>query len=384
MKIIITGGIGSGRLTISKLLTKSLTGKTDIIQSVYCPHVSEIGDFHISGIDQIVESLYKDPEIKNLLLNKIGTCDKKVISDKIFNGASQIEQLVTEIFNPFIKRNMDMLFSNFHNLIFEHHSFYNSPYKINQPVTIVSVICPINTRINRIKERDNISDSKIKNIISKQASDKDNISIADIVIENSYEKNDNILDPTKLRVARAVDQIRKRIAKGSKIGIVSGSFDPITLGHTWVIQKALDLVDYVVVAIANNNSKKYLLSSHDRELLVRDSLNEVLSKEQLMRIIIDFIPENELIVSYAESIEAKFIFRGIRGFTDLEYENQLNLLQKKISPEVETVFFLTPRHLIEISSSLIKASMNLREWEKVTGPYVTNCVLEKLRKLHET
>lgn len=165
-----------------------------------------------------------------------------------------------------------------------------------------------------------------------------------------------------------------------KIGIVSGSFDPITLGHTWIIQRALDIVDNVIVAIAHNHTKEYLFSKEDREALVRETMKEILTPKQEKRITVDFIPSNELMVSYAASVNAKFIFRGIRGFIDLEYENQLNLLQKKIAPEIETIFLLTPRELIEISSSLIKDALSLREWERVAEPYISSCVLDKLRQ----
>lgn len=166
-----------------------------------------------------------------------------------------------------------------------------------------------------------------------------------------------------------------------KIGIVSGSFDPITLGHTWVIERALDIVDSIVVAIATNPTKKYLFDDATRMKLVECTMREILTKEQLLRVTVDFIPSNELIVSYASEIGAKFIFRGLRSATDLEYENQLNLLQKKIAPDIETIFLLTPRELIEISSSLIKSALSLREWERVAAPYVSKCVLEKLKEI---
>ena len=123
-----------------------------------------------------------------------------------------------------------------------------------------------------------------------------------------------------------------------------------------------------------------MFNDAERLQLVRCSLAETLSPEQLERVIVDFVPADELTVSFAKSNQAKFIFRGIRGVIDLEYENGLNLLQKKIEPEIETIYLMTPREYIEISSTLVKNVIPLREWERIAKPYVSNCVLEKLKE----
>src|ERR1017187_5193554 len=84
----------------------------------------------------------------------------------------------------------------------------------------------------------------------------------------------------KLTSRMGVDVVASRfcreLARGKKIGIVSGSFDPITLGHVWIIERALEIVDYVVVAIAHNSTKKYLFDEYEREQLVRATLREKL------------------------------------------------------------------------------------------------------------
>ena len=118
----------------------------------------------------------------------------------------------------------------------------------------------------------------------------------------------------------------------------------------------------------------------ERMQLVRCTLTETLTAEQLERVIVDFVPSDELTVSFAKQMKAKFIFRGIRGVIDLEYENGLNLLQKKIEPEIETIYLMTPREYIEISSTLVKNVIPLREWERIAKPYVSKCVLEKLKE----
>jgi pantetheine-phosphate adenylyltransferase len=240
---------------------------------------------------------------------------------------------------------------------------------------VIDVEAHLLTRIKRIKERDHRGESEILRIIYTQATSTERMSISDFTINNGEDSFFSL----KEQLGEIVDSIKIRMLKGYKVGIVSGSFDPITLGHTWVVKQALNLVDYVVIAVATNPTKKYLFDEKTRKELVRAALREELVDDQMKRVIVDFIPAEELMVSYADSIGAKFIFRGLRGATDLEYENQLNLIQKKIAPQIETIFLLTPRELIEISSSMIKNCLALREWERVVEPYVSKSVLEKLR-----
>lgn len=106
---------------------------------------------------------------------------------------------------------------------------------------------------------------------------------------------------------------------------------------------------------------------------------ETLSADEQERVRIKILPEDEMVVSFAKQMNASFIFRGIRDFIDLKYENELNLVQKKIDPSIETVFFLTPRDKIEISSSMIKSTTCLKKWEMVVKDYIPTCVLEALK-----
>jgi pantetheine-phosphate adenylyltransferase/8-oxo-dGTP diphosphatase len=168
-----------------------------------------------------------------------------------------------------------------------------------------------------------------------------------------------------------------------KYGIVSGSFDPITKGHVWIIKKALTMMDEVVIVVAQNFNKKCMFDLEERCSLIKKTIQENFDKNQLSKIRIRELPEHELLVSYADSIQANFIFRGLRNFTDFGYEQQLNLVQKKINPNIETVFLIPPREITEISSSLIKNIIHLREWEKIAEPYVSKAVIEALRQTHK-
>jgi pantetheine-phosphate adenylyltransferase len=115
--------------------------------------------------------------------------------------------------------------------------------------------------------------------------------------------------------------------------------------------------------------------------LVSDSLGESLTDVEFSRVVLKFVPEDEFTVNYARAIGAKFLFRGLRNSVDLDYENQINLLQKKIAPEIETIYLITPRELIEISSSLVKSTLSCNRWEEVAASYVSRSVLKYMKSI---
>lgn len=361
MKIVITGGIGSGKSTVAKLLADKL-------------------GYKLYSFDRLVDQLYEDASIAGELYQEFGTSDRKSISAIVFQDGSDMTKL-EKIFAPYLISSLADILKN-DNIIFEIPLLFEKLEDyIPEFDMVISVIVNETIRIDRAMRRDNCAPSVVLQKIRRQTTDEQRLLRSDLVIYNNFSEAQLESDIEKLVQVRFLEKPEPAQADMAtkKVGIVSGSFDPITLGHTWIIQRALDIVDHVIIAVAHNPTKKYLLSKEDRVMLVSMSLVEVLTKEQCARVTIDLIPSDELIVTYAKDHNAKFIFRGIRNSTDLEYENQLNLLQKKIAPDVETVFLLTPRELIEISSSLIKNVLGLREWERVAGPYVTNCVLKKLK-----
>lgn len=159
-----------------------------------------------------------------------------------------------------------------------------------------------------------------------------------------------------------------------KRALVVGSFDPITKGHVWMIEKAHELFDDVVIAVARNPNKKNLFSVDERIGAIYASLDPEL--HGLVRVLDD----RAFTVTYARDIGCTHIVRGIRNTTDFEFEHQLNLINREISGDIETVYLMPPRELIEVSSSMVKSLMGLHGWEKIAGRYVTDPVLEMLRK----
>jgi pantetheine-phosphate adenylyltransferase/dephospho-CoA kinase len=365
MKIAITGGIGSGKSTVAKMLAEEL-------------------DLPYYSFDKIVQRLYSYDHVREGLVTRFGTSDRKLLSEMAFVNADRFDDRkmrseLEEFFTPFILEALEDSYFCQPNAILEFPLLFEKGQALIERFdVIINVEAPLPVRLKRVMERDDRDEAEVMRIIQSQANNTERRSISNYTLNNDedgYLWNEGL----STQITEVIDQLKKSLIKGSKIGIVSGSFDPITLGHTWVIKQALNLVDYVIVAVATNPTKKHLFDENTRKELIRGALREELTADQMKRVIIDSIPAEELMVSYADSVGAQFIFRGLRGVTDLEYENQLNLVQKKIAPQIETIFLLTPRELIEISSSMIKNCLALREWERVVEPYVSKSVLEKLR-----
>lgn len=131
-----------------------------------------------------------------------------------------------------------------------------------------------------------------------------------------------------------------------KKAVFSGSFDPITKGHEDIVLKALPLFDEVIVAIGINNLKKNTYSLEQRLQWIKDTFADYpkVKVTHYEGLTVDFCKEND----------AKFIIRGLRGNADLEYETMIAEANKKMNPEIETIFFLTDPTLRCVSSTVVR------------------------------
>ncbi len=136
-------------------------------------------------------------------------------------------------------------------------------------------------------------------------------------------------------------------SKTKNLAVYPGTFDPITMGHLDIIDRALNLFDRVVIAIAINPGKKPLFSLEERMEMVRKCFPADYS-----RIEVDCV--SGLLVEYAAQKGAKAIIRGLRAVSDFDYEFQLALMNKKLEREVDTLFLMPGFRWIYISSSIIK------------------------------
>lgn len=125
-----------------------------------------------------------------------------------------------------------------------------------------------------------------------------------------------------------------------------GTFDPITFGHIDIINRARGVFDIVVVAVASNLEKKPLFNENERIALIKSSLDRMDGVE-----VTSF---DGLTVKFAKSIGATAIVRGIRAVSDFEFEFQMALTNRKMQPDVETVFLTPDEKHSYISSSLVK------------------------------
>jgi pantetheine-phosphate adenylyltransferase len=127
--------------------------------------------------------------------------------------------------------------------------------------------------------------------------------------------------------------------------IYPGSFDPITNGHLDVLQRAVGLFDELVVAVARDNAKTSLFSVEERVALIQEVVNI-----PNVRV----VPFDGLLVDFAAREGAVALVRGLRAVSDFEFEFQLALMNRKLSPTLETVFLMPREELTYISSRIVK------------------------------
>lgn len=168
----------------------------------------------------------------------------------------------------------------------------------------------------------------------------------------------------------------------SKIGIVAGSFDPITLGHMWLIRKAAEVLGedgllHIVVGV--NPSKKYYFSTDERLAQINSVLFNTLPTS-LYKMVKIAVIDNDLLINYARNVGASYIFRGIRNTEDFNYESQIQQVNRKINPNVETVFFIPPSAMTEVSSSTVKGLVGFNGWEQIVEQYVDPIIVDEFKK----
>jgi pantetheine-phosphate adenylyltransferase len=179
----------------------------------------------------------------------------------------------------------------------------------------------------------------------------------------------NYLKQTQLNRTRTIK---------TKIGVFGGSFDPITLGHEHVVKEAVKLMDYVIIAIALNPTKKHRFTQEGRRRMVLSAIANLNTDRS--KVILLEVPENELLASWAYKLGANTLFRGIRTGTDLENEQTIQFVQNKVAPNMSMVHILPPRDLLEVSSSLIRNSLHLRDWELIVNGYVSRGVFNYIEE----
>lgn len=131
-----------------------------------------------------------------------------------------------------------------------------------------------------------------------------------------------------------------------RIAICPGSFDCITMGHLDIITRAAAMFDKIIVVAMNNSKKQYTFTPQERIDMIKKSTAGIKNVE------VDLY--EGLLAEYAAKKNACAIIKGLRAMSDFEYEFQMALTNKKLNPEVETLFLTTSAQNMYLSSSMVK------------------------------
>ena len=131
-----------------------------------------------------------------------------------------------------------------------------------------------------------------------------------------------------------------------RIALFQGSFDPITLGHLDIIERALPLFDEIQIAVGKNTEKKYLFSLEQRVAWIEKTF----AHEPKVRV----ITYEGLTVDFAQKQGVNFLLRGLRNPADFEFEKAIAQANREMVPQLETVFLLTSARYAYISSSIVR------------------------------
>ncbi len=159
--------------------------------------------------------------------------------------------------------------------------------------------------------------------------------------------------------------------------VYAGSFDPLTNGHVWVIERAVTLFDELTIAIGVNPSKSYFLTAEER----KSNIQSLIDERDWAGTKVDVkIIENQFLARFAESISASCLIRGMRSEADFSYEYAMAQANKALAPKIESIYLMPPPHLAQVSSSLVKSLIGPTDWEDLVKDYVPAAVFESILK----
>lgn len=153
----------------------------------------------------------------------------------------------------------------------------------------------------------------------------------------------------------------------TQAAIYPGTFDPITLGHLDVMKRAAHIFDRLVVAVAESPRQTLWFNLDERLALVREATADIRN--------IEVMPFDGLLVQFAQAQKIHTLVRGLRAFADFEYEFQMALINRKLTPDVETVFLMTSESTSYVSSSAVR---EVARYGGDTSLLVPPCVIKAL------
>jgi pantetheine-phosphate adenylyltransferase len=161
----------------------------------------------------------------------------------------------------------------------------------------------------------------------------------------------------------------------ARIAVYPGTFDPIHNGHIDVATRAAKIFDEVIVAVYDKPKKNLLFSLDQRMRLAEKSLQDYSN--------IQVAYFSGLAVNYARSVGAMGLIRGLRVFSDFEFEFRMGLANKKLAPDIETVSIMTDERHLHISSSTIREIAELGgDVSSMVPPFIVDALTERFTELH--
>lgn len=159
-----------------------------------------------------------------------------------------------------------------------------------------------------------------------------------------------------------------------RVALYPGTFDPVTLGHLDIIQRAVKLFDHLVIGIANNPSKNQAFTIEERIEMMRRETAPLSGGERATITVESF---DTLLIHFARKVGAMVIIRGLRAVSDFEYEFQMVAMNQRLEPNIETVFLMAdPRHQA-IASRLVK---EIASFGGDVGAFTTPTIAAALKK----
>ena len=158
-----------------------------------------------------------------------------------------------------------------------------------------------------------------------------------------------------------------------KVGIYAGSFDPVTLGHLDVIERASRIVDRLVIGVLNNTSKTPSFTAEERVEFIQRVTKDIPN--------VEVKTFDGLTVDFAKQEKARILVRGLRAVTDFEYELQIAQLNHKLDPKIDTIFLTTSVEYSYLSSSIVKEIAHFGgDISKLVPKDVKQDIIDKLQK----
>jgi pantetheine-phosphate adenylyltransferase len=160
------------------------------------------------------------------------------------------------------------------------------------------------------------------------------------------------------------------------IAVYPGSFDPITLGHLNVMERASRLFDKLIVGVGINTEKNPLFTYEERQTLIRGATGHLKN--------IEIRAFSGLAVEFVKSCGARIMVRGVRPISDIQAELTMMMANRRLAPDVETLFMIADGELAHVSSSLIKQIASVTPGQELEGFLPRNVVTALRIKLAET